>query len=72
MTDTIVDAHHDIWRLSETPWLRSPRVPIIFGAYEGIQRVNSAPFCMTPRRAFSGSSSHDRMLITMQCEATRA
>jgi predicted TIM-barrel fold metal-dependent hydrolase len=35
---SIIDAHHHIWRLSETPWLQGPPVPRIFGAYEGIRR----------------------------------
>ena len=38
MVDAIIDAHHHIWRLSETPWLQSPQVPRIFGAYEAIRR----------------------------------
>jgi predicted TIM-barrel fold metal-dependent hydrolase len=35
---SIIDAHHHIWRLGETPWLQGPPVPRIFGAYEGIRR----------------------------------
>ena len=38
MTDAIIDAHHHIWRLSETPWLQGPPVPRIFGAYDAIRR----------------------------------
>ena len=38
MIQSIIDAHHHIWRLSETPWLQGPPVPRIFGAYEGIRR----------------------------------
>jgi len=34
----IVDAHHHIWRLAETPWLQGPAVPRIFGAYEPLRR----------------------------------
>ena len=33
MIQSIIDAHHHIWRLSETPWLQGPPVPRIFGAY---------------------------------------
>jgi predicted TIM-barrel fold metal-dependent hydrolase len=36
--DSIIDAHHHIWRLSETPWLHGPPVPRIFGAYDAIWR----------------------------------
>jgi predicted TIM-barrel fold metal-dependent hydrolase len=38
VVDAIIDAHHHIWRLSETPWLQSPQLPRIFGAYEAIRR----------------------------------
>lgn len=38
MADAIIDAHHHIWRLSETPWLQGPPVPRIFGAYDAIRR----------------------------------
>jgi predicted TIM-barrel fold metal-dependent hydrolase len=38
MKDPIIDAHHHIWRLSETPWLQGPPVPRIFGAYDAIRR----------------------------------
>lgn len=38
MPDAIIDAHHHIWRLSETPWLQGPPVPRIFGAYDAIRR----------------------------------
>lgn len=38
MVDAIIDAHHHIWRLSETPWLQGEPVPRIFGAYEAIRR----------------------------------
>jgi predicted TIM-barrel fold metal-dependent hydrolase len=38
MTDPIVDAHHHIWRLSETPWLNGPPVPRIFGEYPALRR----------------------------------
>lgn len=34
----IVDAHHHIWWLSRTPWLRGPIVPRIFGDYASLQR----------------------------------
>jgi len=34
----VIDAHHHIWRLSETPWLQGPPVPRIFGAYDAIRR----------------------------------
>lgn len=38
MASPIVDAHHHIWRLAETPWLQGPAVPRIFGAYEPLRR----------------------------------
>ena len=38
MTEPIVDAHHHIWRLAETPWLQGPMVPRIFGAYAPLRR----------------------------------
>ncbi len=38
MTDTIVDAHHHIWRLDRTPWLSGPVVPRIFGDYRPLRR----------------------------------
>jgi len=38
VTDAIIDAHHHIWRLAETPWLQGPPVPRIFGDYEAIRR----------------------------------
>ena len=38
MAIPIVDAHHHIWRLAATPWLRGPAVPRIFGAYEALRR----------------------------------
>lgn len=34
----IIDAHHHIWRLAQTPWLNGPPVPRIFGAYEPLRR----------------------------------
>jgi predicted TIM-barrel fold metal-dependent hydrolase len=34
----IVDAHHHIWRVDQTPWLLGPMVPRIFGDYEAIRR----------------------------------
>jgi hypothetical protein len=34
---SIIDAHHHIWRLSETPWLQGPPVPES-SAPEGIRR----------------------------------
>jgi predicted TIM-barrel fold metal-dependent hydrolase len=37
-THAIIDSHHHIWRLSETPWLLGPPVPRIFGAYEPLRR----------------------------------
>lgn len=33
MPEPIVDAHHHIWRLADTPWLQGPAVPRIFGDY---------------------------------------
>jgi predicted TIM-barrel fold metal-dependent hydrolase len=38
LVDAIIDAHHHIWRLAETPWLQGPPVPRIFGAYDAIRR----------------------------------
>lgn len=38
MTDSIVDAHHHIWRLADLPWLSGPTVPRIFGEYGAIRR----------------------------------
>jgi len=38
MTEPIVDAHHHIWRLKETPWLNGPPVPRIFGDYAALRR----------------------------------
>ena len=37
-TGAIIDAHHHIWRLNQTPWLLGPPVPRIFGAYEPLRR----------------------------------
>ncbi|MBA3479205.1 MAG: amidohydrolase family protein [Lautropia sp.] len=34
----VVDSHHHIWRLKETPWLQGPSVPRIFGDYEPLRR----------------------------------
>jgi predicted TIM-barrel fold metal-dependent hydrolase len=34
----IIDAHHHIWRLAETPWLNGPPVPRIFGDYAPLRR----------------------------------
>jgi predicted TIM-barrel fold metal-dependent hydrolase len=38
MPNSIIDAHHHIWRLAETPWLQGPIVPRIFGPYEPLRR----------------------------------
>lgn len=38
MTDSIIDAHHHIWRLAHTPWLAGPPVPRIFGDYAALRR----------------------------------
>lgn len=35
---TIVDAHHHLWRRAHTPWLQGPVVPRIFGDYQAIRR----------------------------------
>src|SRR4029077_5677915 len=35
---SIVDAHHHIWRQADLPWLQGPMVPRIFGPYEPIRR----------------------------------
>lgn len=34
----IIDAHHHIWRLGQTPWLNGPPVPRIFGEYQALRR----------------------------------
>ena len=34
----IIDAHHHIWRLAETPWLNGPPQPRIFGDYAALRR----------------------------------
>ncbi len=36
--DSIVDAHHHIWRFDRTPWLKGPPVPRIFGEYAALRR----------------------------------
>jgi len=36
--DPIIDAHHHIWRLAQTPWLNGPARPRIFGDYERLRR----------------------------------
>lgn len=36
--ESIVDAHHHIWRRADQPWLQGPTVPRIFGAYDAIKR----------------------------------
>jgi predicted TIM-barrel fold metal-dependent hydrolase len=33
----IIDAHHHVWRLVNTPWLSGRPVPRIFGDYEGLR-----------------------------------
>jgi predicted TIM-barrel fold metal-dependent hydrolase len=38
MSEAIIDAHHHIWRLKETPWLNGPPVPRIFGDYAALRR----------------------------------
>jgi predicted TIM-barrel fold metal-dependent hydrolase len=38
MPQTIVDAHHHIWRQRDLPWLVGPMLPRIFGPYEPIRR----------------------------------
>ncbi|MCC7484149.1 MAG: amidohydrolase family protein [Burkholderiales bacterium] len=38
MSEAIIDAHHHIWRLAETPWLDGPPVPRIFGDYAPLRR----------------------------------
>jgi predicted TIM-barrel fold metal-dependent hydrolase len=43
MTENIIDAHHHIWRLAETPWLAGPPVPRIFGEYAALRRDYLAP-----------------------------
>ena len=41
-TESIIDAHHHIWRLANTPWLRGPSVPRIFGEYDPLRRDYAA------------------------------
>ncbi|HTO60219.1 MAG TPA: amidohydrolase family protein [Bradyrhizobium sp.] len=36
--NTLVDAHHHIWRQADLPWLTGPMQPRIFGPYEAIRR----------------------------------
>jgi predicted TIM-barrel fold metal-dependent hydrolase len=36
--ETIIDAHHHIWRMAHTPWLQGPQLPRIFGDYAAIRR----------------------------------
>ena len=36
--ETIIDAHHHIWRMAHTPWLNGPQLPRIFGDYNAIRR----------------------------------
>ena len=36
--EPIVDAHHHIWRVAETPWLNGPPVARIFGDYGPLRR----------------------------------
>jgi predicted TIM-barrel fold metal-dependent hydrolase len=38
MNTPIVDAHHHIWRLAQTPWLHGPPQPRIFGEYGPLRR----------------------------------
>jgi predicted TIM-barrel fold metal-dependent hydrolase len=35
---SIVDAHHHIWRVGQTPWLNGPPLPRIFGDYAPLRR----------------------------------
>jgi len=35
---SIIDAHHNIWRQADLPWLRGPMQPRIFGPYEPLRR----------------------------------
>ena len=38
MEESIIDAHHHIWRRADQPWLQGPTVPRIFGPYDSIKR----------------------------------
>src|SRR5258706_3755474 len=38
MVDSIIDAHHHIWRVAEVPWLSGPPVPRIFGDYAALRQ----------------------------------
>jgi predicted TIM-barrel fold metal-dependent hydrolase len=38
MIQSVIDAHHHIWRQADLPWLAGPMVPRIFGPYEPIRR----------------------------------
>ena len=67
---SIIDAHHHIWRLSETPWLQGPPVPIsaptkAFAATTPLR--NTWPM---PRRAASSSrcSSKSTWLPAERCK----
>jgi predicted TIM-barrel fold metal-dependent hydrolase len=43
MSEPIIDAHHHIWRLAETPWLNGQAVKRIFGDYQPLRRDYLAP-----------------------------
>jgi len=51
MDDPIIDAHHHIWRLANTPWLHGPPVPRIFGEYGPLRRDYLAPDYVADARA---------------------
>ena len=38
LNETIIDAHHHIWRAARVPWLSGPMQPRIFGEYSAIRR----------------------------------
>lgn len=38
LSETIIDAHHHIWRAARVPWLSGPMQPRIFGEYSAIRR----------------------------------
>lgn len=47
----IIDAHHHIWRVRDTPWLNGPAVPRIFGDYTALRRDYLGPeFAADARR----------------------
>jgi predicted TIM-barrel fold metal-dependent hydrolase len=38
VAESVIDAHHHIWRVKEVPWLAGPPVPRIFGDYAALRQ----------------------------------